>query len=226
MSKAYFWTTFGKRAEEDLDQRWLHVRGSQGNHRVVCPAPCLVSDSKALCRTLFRARRASDSRLRSCLLAVAASIEACHAPYVLHERDGRASVHAQEADTRRQAHGVCSPCALLPGRQVLKAPSHLQEALRATADAEAPEGALGALRPSPSRDPEICMLNTSYCVHEVACTGVRCSLIRVVYMSAGVRCTVVQEPQSSSNRTARAHAARWRMWATGPNTLRSSRRVE
>ena len=36
----------------------------------------------------------------------------------------------------------------------------------------------------------------------------------VVYMSAGVRCTVVQEPQSSSNRTARAYAARWRVWAT------------
>ena len=36
----YFW----KRAEEDLGQRWLHVRGSQGNHRVVRPAPCEMSD--------------------------------------------------------------------------------------------------------------------------------------------------------------------------------------
>jgi len=53
MSKAYFWTTFGKRAEEDLGQRWLHVRGSQGNHRVVRPAPCEMSDFKAPCRTLL-----------------------------------------------------------------------------------------------------------------------------------------------------------------------------
>lgn len=63
-----------------------------------------------------------------------------HALDVLPRRERPARVHAQERDTRRQADRISAPSTLLSGRQILKAPHHMQAAFRIAAHAEAEDG--------------------------------------------------------------------------------------